>query len=68
MSRVCDFIILVGKNPRTEALAQGIKQTNFDKKSLQIVDDLEAAKHFLAQIGRPMDIILFENDLPDQYS
>jgi len=66
-ARVCDLIILVGPR-RTAAIAEGARQMGFPADRLHVVGALEEATAKLAQLVQPGDVVLFENDLPDQYS
>ena len=67
MAGSCDVIILVGPK-RTVPIADGALEAGFDESQLHVVQNLEAATALLSQIGRPGDVVLFENDLPDNYS
>lgn len=64
---ICDVVILIGKNPRTNALISGIHQTKFDPKNLYLVKSLNEAQTKITEISQIGDVIMFENDLPDQY-
>ena len=61
---VADTVIVVAKTNR-QALVQGA--TADGGGDVITVDSLEEAQARLAQILRPGDVVLFENDLPDQY-
>lgn len=67
MAEVCDFVILIGQN-QTEPIYNGLIDNNFDKNNINIVNSLEDAKGVLAKILKKGDTVLFENDLPDNYS
>lgn len=67
IGEACDTVIFVGKNSRTEALKEGLEETKFPEERIAIVRDLEEAKRRLKTLSQPGDLILFENDLPDQY-
>jgi UDP-N-acetylmuramoyl-tripeptide--D-alanyl-D-alanine ligase len=63
---VCDVVLLVGPQ-QTLAIQEGLAESGFDHKDLRVfVDSQEAIKH-LWKMTRPGDVVLFENDLPDQY-
>jgi UDP-N-acetylmuramoyl-tripeptide--D-alanyl-D-alanine ligase len=64
---VCDWVFLVGEK-KTEAIRQGLLEVGFDTSRLEVVNHLEQVTKRLKQIVRPGDVILFENDLPDQYT
>lgn len=67
IAKVCDFAILVGKN-RTKPIQEGIKSQGFASESLFIVDSLDQATQVLQNLVKPKDVVLFENDLPDNYN
>ena len=67
MAECVDVAILVGKK-HTAPIAKGLKEKGFPSENLFVVSTLEEASAILRQIGRPGDVALFENDLPDNYS
>lgn len=67
MATKCDVAILVGEK-RTKPIYDGLVNAGFEKQNIHVVKNLEDATALLAKIGRPKDVILFENDLPDNYS
>ena len=67
MANVCDIVILVGKK-HTEPIQRGLRESKFDPESLHVVSSLEEASALLATMTRPGDVVLFENDLPDNYN
>ena len=67
IAKVCDYVILVGKN-RTEPIYRGLKDINFDENKVIVVSSLDEATIELAKINTPNSVVLFENDLPDSYS
>jgi UDP-N-acetylmuramoyl-tripeptide--D-alanyl-D-alanine ligase len=64
---VCDYIILVGPR-RTAAIAAGATAAGFPSDRLVVVPTLKEATARLGQLVAAGDVVLFENDLPDQYS
>jgi UDP-N-acetylmuramoyl-tripeptide--D-alanyl-D-alanine ligase len=62
---VADVLVLVGRLNR-EALKQGAANSNGQVRVI-VVDSLAEATAKLAEIVSPGDVVLFENDLPDQY-
>lgn len=63
----CDEAILVGKK-HTAPIYQGAISAGFDRAHIYRVSSLEEATGLLGQMGRPGDVVLFENDLPDNYA
>lgn len=66
MARVCDYVILVGPE-RTRPIAEGLRSTGFPEDRLRVVENLEEATRVLQGLVGPGDVVLFENDLPDNY-
>ncbi|KNF10114.1 UDP-N-acetylmuramoyl-tripeptide--D-alanyl-D- alanine ligase MurF [Gottschalkia purinilytica] len=67
IAKTCDFAILVGKN-RTKPIQDGINEMGFSKENLFVVASLDEATKALQSIVRAKDVVLFENDLPDNYN
>lgn len=67
IGKVCDFAILVGKN-RTKPIYEGLLKSNFNEAHIFVVNSLDEATVQLGKITKPKDVVLFENDLPDNYS
>lgn len=67
IGKTCDFAILVGKK-RSKPIYEGLMESNFNPSNIFIVNTLDEASNHLANIGKPKDVVLFENDLPDNYS
>lgn len=64
-ARVADTLIVVAKLNR-DAIVTGAATANGTAEVI-IVDSLEQASATLAALLRPGDVVLFENDLPDQH-
>ncbi len=67
MAGCCDTAILVGKK-RSEAIAAGLKDNGFPEESILVAASLEEAASMMRDITGAGDTVLFENDLPDNYS
>ena len=67
MARACDIAVLVGIK-RTEPIYQGLLDEGFKADDVLRVGTLAEASDFIAKVSRPGDVILFENDLPDNYN
>ena len=63
----CDIAVLVGSTC-SRAIAQGAVDSGMAIENIHFVANLKDAAALLRNIGRETDIILFENDLPDNYS
>jgi UDP-N-acetylmuramoyl-tripeptide--D-alanyl-D-alanine ligase len=63
---VCTHVILVG--PRhTEPVHRGLAGAGFPAAQVSVVADLEEAQAVLPKVAGEGSVVLFENDLPDQY-
>lgn len=67
MAEAVDFAILVGRK-RSEPIVEGLKSKKFNGMNLYVVNNLDEATAQLAKLTKPGDVILFENDLPDNYN
>lgn len=66
-AKVCDHIILVGRT-RTAPILDGLKNENYPDRKISIVNNLDEAQDQLQARLKPGDVVLFENDLPDNYN
>lgn len=66
IGKVCDYVILVGKD-RSKPIYEGLMEVGYNEDNIFIVEDLEEASAQIQKIVRPKDVVLFENDLPDNY-
>jgi UDP-N-acetylmuramoyl-tripeptide--D-alanyl-D-alanine ligase len=67
IGKVCDYVILVGEK-RTKPIYEGLMETNYNNDNIFIVSNLDEATAIIGKIANPKDVVLFENDLPDNYS
>ena len=68
MSRVADYIILVGAN-RTKPILSGIMENGFDSEKVYVVNSVYEAYTLIQNLNSKEDVYaLFENDLPDLYN
>ncbi len=65
-AKKCDIIILVGKE-RSVPLFNAAKDTGFDETKLFTVSAFSEAMELLHGMADESTVILFENDLPDNY-
>jgi UDP-N-acetylmuramoyl-tripeptide--D-alanyl-D-alanine ligase len=67
-TKVCDYIILVGKK-QTKPIYDGIMSKKYSKNKVEIVEDVQEAIRIAKSLktGKKRRIILLENDLPDNY-
>ncbi len=64
---VCDHVVLVGP-AQTRPIRAGLEDAGFARDQVTPVNSLEEAAVVLQRILKPGDVVLFENDLPDQYA
>ena len=67
MADCCDTAILVGRK-RCEPIEEGLKNSGFPADSIIMVSSLNEAAELLRNISGAGDTVLFENDLPDNYT
>lgn len=67
MARVVDIAILVGMK-RSKPIVEGLRAGGFNDMNIHVVASLDDATKKLAELTKKGDIILFENDLPDNYN
>ena len=67
MTGKADVAILVGRK-HTAPIREGMIQSGFNEENIFVADDLGQATGLLRQMGRPGYVVLFENDLPDNYN
>ena len=67
IGKVCDHVILVGEK-RTKPIYEGLMETNYNKSNIYIVNNLDEASVQIGKIAKQNDVVLFENDLPDNYN
>jgi UDP-N-acetylmuramoyl-tripeptide--D-alanyl-D-alanine ligase len=62
-----DHAILVGP-ARTAAISAGLREAGMDPARIHVDSTLFEARATVARLAQPGDVVLFENDLPDQYT
>lgn len=67
MVAVCDRVILVGEK-QTRHIQDGLAEGGYPKEKLSIVKDIYEAFAVMNAMIEPKDIVLIENDLPDNYN
>jgi UDP-N-acetylmuramoyl-tripeptide--D-alanyl-D-alanine ligase len=66
-ANVCDLVFLVGPK-RTRPIFEGLIQAGFPEKNIFIEKSLSSATERFKYILKAGDVVLFENDLPDNYN
>lgn len=63
----CDYVILVG-HQQTHAIQAGLKAKQYPHQAILVAQDFIEAKQHLDSILQKGDVVLFENDLPDNFN
>lgn len=66
-TKYCDNIILVGIK-RAIPMNDAISKTNFDSSRVLVVENFKSAMEHLKNMTDKNTVVLFENDLPDNYA
>ena len=67
LSKHADAVIIVGKH-NAEMLIAGLKEGGFSVENVSFAKNLNKGNEMLNGMLREGDVVLFENDLPDNYS
>lgn len=67
LSRHADIVIVIGKH-NAEMLINGLTDGGFPKENIMFAKSLNKGNALLNGIVKDGDVVLFENDLPDNYS
>ncbi len=67
IAECCDYAILIGQK-RSKPILEGLKECSFQEENIRIAANLDEATKMLGQIVKSGDVVLFENDLPDNYN
>lgn len=67
IAKNADVAIIIGKT-HADPICEGILESGFDEANLVRVDSLKEATERLTQYGGAGSVVLFENDLPDNYN
>ena len=67
MAGSVDVAILVGRK-HTQPIVEGLKKAGFPQENIPVVGSLEESTTLLHGMMCAGDVVLYENDLPDNYS
>lgn len=67
ISKVCDYVILVGKK-QTKPIYEGLIENKFDDKKIFILNDVREAFPLMNKLASGNTYALLENDLPDLFN
>ena len=66
MAESVDIAILVG-GKHTAPILEGLKAKGFARENCFVVANLDESTRVLGSLVRAGDVVLYENDLPDNY-
>ncbi len=66
MAQHVDLAVLIGPQ-RTLPIQEGLREAGFPEAQVRVFKSLFDAQEFLKTYLQPGDVVLYENDLPDQY-
>lgn len=67
LAKVCDYVI-IDSSINYDAISSGLIHAGFNESNIIQVVNLNAAVNALGEYAKPNDVVLFENDLPDNYT
>jgi len=67
IAKVCNNVIIVNK-ANLAAIKEGLLDAGFNEENIMQADTLKLASEILPTITKSGDVVLFENDLPDNYT
>lgn len=67
ISKVCDYVILIGKK-QTKPIYDGLIKNKFDDRKIFILNDVRDAFPLMNRLASDSTYVLLENDLPDLFS
>ena len=66
IAKVCDYVVIMNK-VNSSALTEGLLNKSFNRKNIFYATTRQEQKDILKKLVKKGDIVLFENDLPDNY-
>ena len=67
MAGVADVVLLVGPK-HTKPIYDGLTEAGFSADAIYVFKSLNEASEMLWKLAKPGDVVIFENDLPDNYN
>ena len=67
LSQHADIVIIIGRH-NAEMLINGLLEGGFNRENIKFAKSLNKGNNILNQIVQEGDVVLFENDLPDNYN
>lgn len=67
LAEVCDYVI-IDSSINYDAISSGLIFAGFNESNILLTTNLNNAVKLLGEYIKPNDVVLFENDLPDNYN
>ncbi len=67
LAKYADIVIVIG-NHNSETIINGLIEGGMDRENIKFAKTLNKGNEILGQILKEGDVVLFENDLPDNYN
>ncbi len=67
LAKHCDKVIVVGKH-NAEMIIKGLIEAGMDRENIKFAKNLNKGNEILNEMVEEGDVVLFENDLPDNYN
>ena len=67
LAKYADVVIIIGKH-NAEMLINGLIEGGFNRENIKFAQTLNKGNAILNDIMQEGDVVLFENDLPDNYN
>lgn len=67
ISEVCDYVILIGEN-KTIAIQKGLQESGYDMNKVAVMKSVYEGFSQIRKIATKGDVVLIENDLPDNFN
>ena len=67
LAKIANYVIIVNQINKAK-ISEGLASSGFDEKNIIFANNLIEAKLKLKEIAKRGDVVLFENDLPDNYT
>ena len=66
-AEVSDLVFLIGDDKRVSPIMKGLLEKGFSQARIHLHSSMQETRQAMAEVVKPGDLILIENDLPDVY-
>lgn len=67
IAKVCDHVVLIG-HKKTRSIVEGLQSVGFSKEKIVVLNNVYEGFRYLSTITSKGDVVLIENDLPDNFN